>query len=65
MTRWNLWDEQDRLYHVTGVDVYGRRFKRIATSNRIHALSINLYRGTVWEVDKETGKRKVMVQVWN
>ena len=35
-------------YSVTGVDISGKRF-RINTSNRIHALGINLAKGTVWE----------------
>jgi len=47
-----------QTYHVTGVDVYGKRFK-IVTDNAIHAFGINLFRGSVWEVDKN-GKRKLL-----
>ena len=53
------------IYHVTGVDVYGKRFK-IVTDNRnsaIHAMYINLYRGSVWLV--EDGKRKLIKRVYN
>lgn len=50
-------------YHVTGVDVYGRRFK-IITTNRLHAFGINLFKGSVWEV-KSDGSRKLLSRVWN
>ena len=50
-------------YHVTGVDVTGKRFK-IVTNNRIHAEGINLWRGTKWEV-LPNGKRKILVRIWN
>jgi hypothetical protein len=49
-------------YHVTGVDVYNKRF-RIVTENWMHAFSINLYRGSVWEVTH--GKRKLLKRVYN
>ena len=53
----------DRRFKVTGVLTNGRRFKAIHTNNIIHATSINLYRGTVWEHDGE--RWRVMRRVWN
>ena len=46
------------VYVVTGVDVYGYRFT-MRYANRIHAFSINLFRGSVWFED-ENGKRKLL-----
>lgn len=54
--------EKNNLYVVTGVDVYGKRF-RFRTENKIHAMGINLYRGSVWIVTD--GKRKLIKRVWN
>ena len=51
----------DRMYHVTGVDRNGKRFK-IVTANARHADGINLYNGTVWEVID--GKRKMIRRVY-
>jgi len=34
-------------FAVTGVTVHGKRFK-IQTSNAMHAMCINLWRGSVW-----------------
>ena len=53
----------DKVYHVTGVDRCGKRFK-IVTANKIHADGINLYKGTVWEVDCD-GKRTMIRRVHN
>jgi len=50
------------IYHVTGVTVRGERFK-IVTSNYIHAMGINLWRGSVWEV--KDGRRKRIKHVVN
>jgi len=49
-------------YHVTGVTVNGRRFKS-AHSNPMMALSINLFRGSVWQV--RGGRRKLIKRVYN
>jgi hypothetical protein len=49
-------------YHVTGVCVDGKRFKRV-TDNPHYALAINLYRGSVWQV--RDGKRKLLKRVFN
>lgn len=49
-------------YHVTGVTVYGKRFK-IVTENPHYALGINLYRGSMWLV--RNGKRRLVRQVSN
>jgi len=48
-------------YHVTGVDVNGRRFKFVYSSFT-HAKMINLFRGSIWEVN-EAGKRKLIRRV--
>ena len=52
------------VYHVTGVDVYGKRFK-IVTSNPFHAMGINLYRGSVWQLKGGKGPRRKIKEVWN
>jgi hypothetical protein len=49
-------------YHVTGVDKAGKRFKFVYT-NLMQADSINLYRGSVWEL--KSGKRKLLKRVTN
>ena len=51
-----------QLYHVTGIDRYGKRFK-IETTNPYYADGINLYRGSVWLV--ENGKRTLIKRVYN
>tara|TARA_R100001594_G_scaffold149891_1_gene209080 strand:+ start:501 stop:848 length:348 start_codon:yes stop_codon:yes gene_type:complete len=53
----------DKMYHVTGVDRDGKRFKIVTASAR-HADGINLWNGTVWEVDGE-GKRTMIRRVYN
>lgn len=53
----------DPRYKVTGVDVYGKRFRMVFT-NRMHAMGINLFRGSVWE-ETSTGKWKRIKEVWN
>lgn len=50
-------------YHVTGVTVRGRRFKQVHT-DPFYALHINLWRGSVWEV-QPNGKRRLLKRVWN
>jgi hypothetical protein len=50
-------------YVVTGVTVTGQRF-RIITDSFMHAMGINLYRGSVW-VQNDTGKRKLIKRVYN
>lgn len=50
------------VYHVTGLTTDGGRFKLIIES-RSHAMSINLWRGSVWEVVGK--KRKLIKRVWN
>jgi hypothetical protein len=52
-----------REFKVTGVDTRGRRFRAIRTTNIRHALAINLFRGTVWEMIN--GKWRILVRVWN
>lgn len=50
------------MYVITGVTASGKRF-RIETTNQVHAMGINLYRGSVWEVDN--GRRKLLKRIWN
>jgi len=50
-------------YHVTGVDVYGKRFKLIY-QNWVQANGINLVNGSVWAVDTN-GKRGLVKRVKN
>lgn len=38
------------MYKITGVDIYGKRFK-METDNRMYALHINLFKGSVWQKD--------------
>jgi len=53
-------------YKVTGKYAYtDRNFKAIHTDNFRHAECINLWRGTVWGRDTETGKWRVLWRVWN
>jgi hypothetical protein len=51
-------------FHVTGVLVNGRRFKSQYTNPR-YAFGINLYRGSVWGIRKDNGKRQLLKRVWN
>jgi len=50
------------IYHITGVTTRNKRFK-IVTSNYVHAMGINLYRGSVWAVSN--GKRKLIRRIFN
>ena len=45
------------VYLVTGVTRTGSRF-RVETESLMHALGINLWRGTVWEI-VEGHKKKI------
>jgi hypothetical protein len=54
-----------KSFVVTGVYAYSnRRFAPIHTDSYIHAMSINLWKGTVWVV-LPNGKRKKIKEVWN
>lgn len=48
---------------VTGRYYNSRRRFSIKTNNAIHANSINLWCGSVWEVIN--GKRRLIKRVWN
>ena len=50
-------------YHITGITRDGKRFK-IVTDNAIHAMGINVWRGTKWIVN-ENGKRTVLQRIYN
>ena len=51
------------MYKVTGVTMNGKRFK-IETNSRMHAFMINLWRGSVWELQKDD-KWKLLRRVYN
>ena len=55
--------EDKVVYIVTGTDPHGRRIMPIRTLNKMHAMNINLYNGSVWE--ERNGKRKRIKQVFN
>jgi hypothetical protein len=48
---------------VTGVLTDGRRFKAMRFRNKMHAMMINLYRGSVWE--EKNGRRTLIKRVYN
>ena len=50
-------------FHVTGINRGGKRFK-LVYSSLFMAMSINLYRGSVYAV-LDTGKRKLLKRVYN
>jgi hypothetical protein len=53
---------------VTGVDVYGKRFKynfNSSVPSAFYAFNINLHSGSVWGVCKDTEKRKLLKRVCN
>ncbi len=53
---------------VTGVDVYGKRFRFNFNSSypsALYAFNINLFSGSVWGVCVKTGKRKLLKRVCN
>ena len=49
-------------FHVTGVDVRGRRFKKKVFRSFYAANMINLWEGSVWGV-LENGRRKLLKRV--
>ncbi len=51
------------VYKVTGVDTYGKRFK-IETNSRMHAFGINLFNGSVWQLQKNN-KWKLLHRVYS
>jgi hypothetical protein len=53
---------QGDVYHVTGVDREGKRFK-IVTKDWNYAANINLWRGSRWLV--RAGKRWLINRVYN
>lgn len=50
-------------FHVTGILCNGVRFKKVYSS-ALFAMSINLYRGSVYGV-LDDGKRKLLKRVYN
>ena len=51
------------LYHITGLDFRGRRFK-IVTAHAMHAQGFNIYNGSIWGV-LPNGKRRLLCRVYN
>jgi len=52
-------------YHVTGVDVHGKRFKKVyGPVDWMWASNINLFRGSIWGV-RSNGTRKLLRRVYN
>ncbi len=64
-TDWSVsfYPEEFVEFHVTGVDVYGKRFKQVHKYAR-WAFGVNLYKGTVWGV-LPTGRRIKLKEAWN
>ena len=57
------WHQQaGDAYHVTGVDVRGRRFK-IVTTSWAYARGINVWNGSRWLV--RDGRRTLIERVYN
>lgn len=54
--------EHGDRYEVTGVNVYGKRFK-VTCMNWGQARAINLWRGTKWLV--RGGRRYKILETWN
>ena len=53
---------------ITGTMTNGRRFRLNYNADKpgfYTAMSINLYRGNVWGVRADTGKRKLLKSVYN
>ena len=51
-------------YAVTGKLVNGKRFCKV-TQFILYALGINLYKGSVWGIRKDTGRRQLLRRVYN
>lgn len=56
-------DRDTNKYVVTGIDRRGKRFSH-RYSNFFQAMGINLWNGSVWEVNPQ-GKRKLLKRVHN
>ena len=50
------------LYCITGKDRDGKRFEAIYTTN---PQNYNIYRGTLWYVNKQTNKRQKILTYYN
>lgn len=50
-------------YHITGLLVNSKKRFKKTSDNPHYALSINLWRGSVWQV--RDGKRKLIKRVYN
>lgn len=58
------WDgSQAKHYEVTGVDRYGKRFKR-TNLTYLQMMNLNIWRGTKWLV-RYDGKRERVTTVYN
>lgn len=50
-------------YIVTGTLRNGSRFKPMTYASLQHAMRINLWRGSVWQYNNLTGKRRLLKRV--
>lgn len=53
---------------VTGITTNGKRFRLTYKADKpgfYTAMGINLYRGNVWGIRADNGKRKLLKNVWN
>ena len=48
-------------YVITGTLINGKRFKPIYTDTPQH---YNIQKGTIWEIDPKTNKRKLIKKLW-
>ena len=49
---------------VTGTEVRGKRFRHRYT-NAMYAFGINLWRGSVWGIRRDNGRRQLLKRVVN
>lgn len=57
-------DRRRRYLRIaTGTNRYGKRFK--LTYLRDEPMRPNIWRGSIWSVDPDTGKRRLEQQIWN
>jgi len=62
--KWQRRADDQVTYLVTGVDRSGRRFRQVH-EDYFTAININLWRGSVWEVQTSNGKRRLLKRVYN
>jgi len=50
---------------ITGYYAYSNKKFRMESTNAYYAFGINLWRGKVWGVLKDSGKRKLLKSIYN